>query len=171
MKLDREAISYARASEQVGWPEAPGQLPPVLNSSWSSRYQFTPVWARVIIIFFFFKFIYLFWEKACVCVRERGKGRERKRENPKQAPCCQHRAWCWSPSMNHEIMTWAESKSWILNQLSHPGTPILSFSMRGIMWKRLGSTATKLIEVQIWLYHIILQKPSEMTPHCLPSKV
>ena len=24
---------------------------------------------------------------------------------------------------NHEIMTWAETKSWMLNQLSHPGAP------------------------------------------------
>ena len=26
-------------------------------------------------------------------------------------------------SMNHEIMTWAETKSWILNRLSHPDAP------------------------------------------------
>ena len=27
--------------------------------------------------------------------------------------------------MNHEIMTWTEIKSWTLNQLSHPGVPVL----------------------------------------------
>ena len=25
--------------------------------------------------------------------------------------------------MNHDIMTWAKIKSWMLNQLSHPGIP------------------------------------------------
>ena len=29
--------------------------------------------------------------------------------------------------MNHEIMTWAKIKSWMLNHLRYPGTPIYSF--------------------------------------------
>ena len=29
--------------------------------------------------------------------------------------------------MNHEIMTWAEIKSWTLNWLSHAGTPMIAF--------------------------------------------
>ena len=39
-----------------------------------------------------------------------------------QAPCCQHRAWrgAWTHGLNHEIMTWAEIKSWILNRLTSP---------------------------------------------------
>ena len=41
--------------------------------------------------------------------------------------------WAWSPvgaqSHNHKIMTWAETKSWMLNQPSHPGAPpITDFS-------------------------------------------
>ena len=31
--------------------------------------------------------------------------------------------------MNHEIMTWAKTKSRALNQLSHPGTSLSSFSV------------------------------------------
>ena len=65
----------------------------------------------------FFKFIYLFLTE-----REWGRGREREaeRENPKQALHGQHGA-CSSNSTNHEIMTWAETKSWMLNQMRHPG--------------------------------------------------
>ena len=44
-----------------------------------------------------------------------------RRENPK------HSALSAEPDtgldLSHEIMTWAEIKSWTLNQLSHPGVP------------------------------------------------
>ena len=54
--------------------------------------------------------------------------RGREGENPKQAPCWQWGAWHGVADMrrdptNHEIMTWAEVKSQMLNQLSHPGAP------------------------------------------------
>ena len=35
----------------------------------------------------------------------------------------QHGTQCWAWIHDAEIKTWAEIKSWILNQLSHPGTP------------------------------------------------
>ena len=79
---------------------------------------------------------YLFWERecvcVCVCVREReregkrmnreGAEREREIENPKQVLHCQCRVCCGELT-NCEIMTWAETKSWMLNWLSHPGSP------------------------------------------------
>ena len=48
--------------------------------------------------------------------------REMGRDNPKQALYCQGT----DPGLeltSGEIMTWAEIKSWMLNQLSHPGAP------------------------------------------------
>ena len=67
----------------------------------------------------FFKFIYLFWERQCE--QGRGRERERERENPKQALYCQHRARNGVQTHETEIMTWAETKSWLLSLLSHPG--------------------------------------------------
>ena len=72
---------------------------------------------------FFFKFTYLFWERQ----RQHewgGAEREGKRESqagsalPAQSPT-KHLS-----SQNHEIMTWAETKSWTLNWLSHLGAPM-----------------------------------------------
>ena len=68
--------------------------------------------------------------------RERERGRERvsmsgggaERESPKQARHCQCRARDGAWSMNCEIMTWAEIKSQMLNQLNHPGSPGLELS-------------------------------------------
>ena len=54
-------------------------------------------------------------------------GAERERENPKQAPCCQHRAQRGAQFHNAGIMTWAEIKSQMLNQLNHPGTPTFKY--------------------------------------------
>ena len=39
----------------------------------------------------------------------------------------------------HEIMTWAKTKSQMPNQLSHPGTWILSF----YVWKQSGTTNSR----------------------------
>ena len=63
---------------------------------------------------FFFK-VYLF--TVCVCEREREK------EGEKGRGLCQHRAQHGPELPNHKIMTWAETKSQMPNQLSHPGTP------------------------------------------------
>ena len=69
----------------------------------------------------FFKFIYLYWERESEQERERartqmGEGqRERKTENPKQAPCCQHRAGCGGRAhkpRHHDLSRNQESDSW-----------------------------------------------------------
>ena len=52
-----------------------------------------------------------------------GRGRERGRENPKQAPHVSPEPDAGLVLTNHEIMPGAEIKSWMLNQLSHPGDP------------------------------------------------
>ena len=69
-----------------------------------------------------FMFIHLFWEREHEWSRERKKGRERIPGRP------QHGA----QSHDGEIMTWAEVKSLMLNQLSHPGTPVVSSMVDGL---------------------------------------
>ena len=71
---------------------------------------------KFIYYLFFHKFIYLFWERQRQC--EWGKGRER-------IPSRLRAATTWgSNSWNCEIMTWAETKSRMLNRLSHSGAPL-----------------------------------------------
>ena len=55
-----------------------------------------------------FKFIYLFWEGENVS--RGGAERGRDRENPRQAPCCQHRAW-WGARTQEAVRSWPESRS------------------------------------------------------------
>ena len=62
------------------------------------------------------------------CCRERAsmsrRARGRARENFKHTP-----TWTWSDgggSQDHEITTWAKTKSWMLNWLHHPGAPKLN---------------------------------------------
>ena len=77
------------------------------------------------ILIIIFKNVFTYFEREKEWAEE-GK-KEGERENPKQAS--HHRA---EPDarlqlMNHEIMTWTETKSQMLNQLSHPGTPGLPY--------------------------------------------
>ena len=53
--------------------------------------------------------------------REQGKG---QRERLSQQTLTEHKAWCGLDPTSHEIRTWAESKSQILNQLGHPRVPV-----------------------------------------------
>ena len=80
----------------------------------------------------FFKFILRKreseWERASTCTSREGAERERK--NPKQAPHCQ----CSDVGTNCEIMTWAKSKCWTLNRLSHSGDPYIRFSVFHIIF-------------------------------------
>ena len=65
-------------------------------------------------------------ERETVYIRAGGGAeREREKENPKQTPHCQPRTQLKAQShkLNCEIMTWAEIKSRMFNQLSHPGAP------------------------------------------------
>ena len=65
-------------------------------------------------------FTYLFMKAS-------GGGAERKGENESQAGfalSAQSPLRGLNPQTpGHEIMTWAENKSWMLNRLSHPGVP------------------------------------------------
>ena len=55
-----------------------------------------------------------------------GEG-QRERERESQAGSTFSVVWSpiWTLSHDREIMTWAEVKSWMLNWLGHPGTPII----------------------------------------------
>ena len=79
------------------------------------------------VLTFFKKFIYLFWEKE----REsRGREREREREGeriPTRLCIVSSEPHVGLKPMNHEIMSWGETESWMLKQLSHPDTPLLTF--------------------------------------------
>ena len=73
-------------------------------------------------------FIY-FWERERVRVHMHVNGGGAEREgDPESEVGSRLRAVSTKPDMgleptNCEIMTWAEIKSWVLNQLSHPGAP------------------------------------------------
>ena len=58
--------------------------------------------------------------------REREREQEGQRENPKQAPCCQHRAQQGAGSHKQWDLSWAETKKRSLNPLSHPGARLPS---------------------------------------------
>ena len=49
----------------------------------------------------------------------RERQRKRERENPKQGLHCPHRAHGELDLLSHEIMTWAETRNWMFNWLSH----------------------------------------------------
>ena len=62
-------------------------------------------------------------------VQEQGRGRERERERERERKFQAASTLSAEPDTglnltNHEIVTWAEIKSRMLNQLSHPGAPI-----------------------------------------------
>ena len=80
--------------------------------------------------FFLSLFIYLFRERererACECVRthahKRGRGRERVRERtPSRLHTSRAEPDTGLQPPNCKIVTWAKTKSWTLNQLSHQG--------------------------------------------------
>ena len=88
-----------------------------------------PAWLWISFFLFFFN-VY-FWVKESkhhACMRDRDRARVRATESiPSRL-----RAVSAGPSVglkltNPEIMTWAEINSWMLNWLSHPGTPSLPF--------------------------------------------
>ena len=65
--------------------------------------------------------LYLFWKKKHKWERGRERGRERIPSRPHSVSAEPSAQLCL---MNGEIMTWAEIKSPMLNQLSHPGAPL-----------------------------------------------
>ena len=70
--------------------------------------------------FFFFLslFIYLFRERESACAWEQQREGERI---PSRLPTVSTEPDVGLKLTNHEIMTWAETKSWTLTRLSHPG--------------------------------------------------
>ena len=64
-----------------------------------------------------------------------GRGRGRRRERIPGRLCAECGAWYGAWFHTPKSMTWAKIKSWMLNWLSHPGTPILSsLKSCGIKW-------------------------------------
>ena len=88
----------------------------------------------VVWFFFFFFFLSLFiWDRECACTSKEGTEREKDRENPKQAPCYQHRAWRWVRS--HEV--WYHDLSWNQESDAQPTEPprCLLNTSQYLMWK------------------------------------
>ena len=79
-------------------------------------------------LFFFFQ-VYLFWErerqKRAHAWARGGEQREGKRKSQADSMLS---TWRQTQGSNSRTVrsTWAKIKSWLLNQLSHPGTPIPS---------------------------------------------
>ena len=73
----------------------------------------------------FLIFIY-FWEREREKEHEQGTDRERGRHriwSRLQALSCWHRAW--RRAQTHRLQDYDLSQSWTLNQLSHPGAPVI----------------------------------------------
>ena len=77
-----------------------------------------------------------------------GGGAERDRDRDRvwsrlQAPSCQHRArrGAWTQELREHNLSWRQT----LNQLSHPGVPMLSFFKCGKEWKGLESPGVFLV--------------------------
>ena len=74
-------------------------------------------------LFLFLKLIYLFWESQGQWRWGRGRERGRGRESQAASSLSAQSPMPGSSSQNRETMSWAETKSRMLNQLSHPGAP------------------------------------------------
>ena len=86
-----------------------------LSRVYESEWQFlSPQWSGKTgrDSFFIFKYLCIYFEREsmCIWVAEGQRERERNRENPKQAPCCQLRAWC-KGSGSWTMRSRAEQKS------------------------------------------------------------
>ena len=90
-----------------------------------------------IIFFNILMFIYLFLRER-ETGHEWGRGRERGRHrilSRLQAPSCQHRAW--GRAQTHGLWDHDLRRRWMLNQLSHPGAPVLLFlKFIFLLWER-----------------------------------
>ena len=73
-----------------------------------------------VLVYLFIFNVYLFWERASTC--QGGAEREGERI-PARLHTVRVEPDAGLELMNHEIMTWAETKSGTLNRLSHPGVP------------------------------------------------
>ena len=93
-----------------------------LFSVFKSLLRFASLCFYLILFFLLFFSMYLFWEKAGAGERQRERERERIPSRPHTANTEPN---VGLKPMKCNIMTWAETKSWALNWMSHPGTPHL----------------------------------------------
>ena len=82
--------------------------------------------------FFSFFFPLFLRERDRAWVGEGQRERERDRQTDRQTHSCQHRAPC--RAQTHEMWDHDLSQSWMLNQLSHPGAPILLSLKKIFLW-------------------------------------
>ena len=83
----------------------------------------------------FFKCLFILRERKSASRGGAEREREGERENPKEAPCCQHREpHAGLELTSREIMTRLAIKSWMLNPLSHPGAPGFGHLERRSFW-------------------------------------
>ena len=70
----------------------------------------------------FLKCLFIYFERQPVLMSWGGAENERERV-PSRFCTVSEEPEVGLSLMNHEIMTWARIKNWMLNQLSHPGAP------------------------------------------------
>ena len=92
-------------------------------------------WSFFKFFFFSLRFIYLFErERKSSWAHTPVRGTGDKGERISRRLCAEHGAQCGTWPHDPEIRTWAEIKSWTLNQLSHPGAPHSSTSLVNCPW-------------------------------------
>ena len=101
---------------------------------------------QVLSLIFSLKFIYFETERERASWRGGKKGRERERER-ERIPSRLHTASMEPDAgfqpIKHEVRTWSVTKSWMLNQLSHPDSPnIPSILICTVIWHILKNKTT-----------------------------
>ena len=92
-----------------------------LKIAFQNKQKFMIIYTNIWI--FLISFIYFESKNENACVHKWGKGRERERI-PRERICTDRAEPDTGLDLtNREIMTWAEIKSQVLNQLSHSGAP------------------------------------------------
>ena len=103
-----------------------------------------------------FSFLFFFKREGLMWGEGRGKERILRRLHT------QNRAWCRARFHNPEIMTWAEIKSWTLNQLSHPLLTPIAYDLFNccvvqILFPKFSESAyISHLKVSLRLYFLII---------------
>ena len=90
--------------------------------------------------------------------RENGEGAEREREReriPSRLPVVSTEPDTGLDAMNHEIMTYTEIKSLMLNRLNHPGTPTQNICTDHYQWYLWSGHPWELKEVDFFSEEIM----------------
>ena len=124
-----EINPHSRLCADSGKPHARVKLTNREIVTWAEVRCSTDWATQVPIIIFLKMFIYLFWERhsVCVCMHVCEWGRGRERASPNGIRAVSTESIMGLDLRNCEFMTWAENKSLVLNRLSHPGAPLLTF--------------------------------------------